>query len=80
MRASHSGVVFDFAAADPEFGAMQASPNPHPNPHPNPNPDPDPNPNPKPNPNPEFGAMQARELSAHMSDMLRDVPRVELSL
>ena len=26
MRASHSGVVFDFAAADPEFGAMQASP------------------------------------------------------
>ena len=45
MHSSQSGVVFDFAAADPEFGAMQA-----------------------------------RELSAHMSDMLRDVPRVELSL
>ena len=50
MRASHSGVVFDFAAADPEFGAMQASPNPHPNPNPNPDPNPDPNPNPYPNP------------------------------
>ena len=57
---------------------MQANPNPHASPNPDPKPKPKPKPNP--NPNPEFGAMQARELSAHMSDMLRDVPRVELFL
>ena len=44
-RASESGVVFDFAAADPEFGAMQA-----------------------------------QELHAHMTDVLRDVPRVEITI